>query len=135
MSREDVELVRSICAAWGRGDYSSAEWAHPEIEFVIADGPAPGRWTGLAAMADGWGSWLRAWDEFRQEAEEYRVLDEERVLVLFRGHGRAKASGLELAQMYLDSSVGLFDVQNGRITRFAVYFDREHAFADLGLEG
>jgi hypothetical protein len=37
-----------------RGDYSSAEWAHPEIEFVLADGPDPGSWTGLVGVAEGW---------------------------------------------------------------------------------
>jgi len=38
----NVELVRSIIEAWERGDYSSAEWAHPEIEYVFADGPLDG---------------------------------------------------------------------------------------------
>ena len=42
MSQQNVEVARSIFAAWERGDYSSTEWAHPEIEYVIADGPEPG---------------------------------------------------------------------------------------------
>ncbi|HEX2404959.1 MAG TPA: plastocyanin/azurin family copper-binding protein [Acidimicrobiia bacterium] len=32
--------MRSIYASWGRGDFSSVEWAHPEIEFVTDAGPA-----------------------------------------------------------------------------------------------
>jgi hypothetical protein len=53
MSRENVELVRSIGAAWERGDYRSAEWAHPEIEFVLADGPEPGSWRGRVSTMRG----------------------------------------------------------------------------------
>ena len=51
MSQENVELVRSISAAHERGDYGSAEWAHPDIEYVIVGGLTAGSWKGRAAMA------------------------------------------------------------------------------------
>jgi hypothetical protein len=61
MSEVNLELVRSILAANRRGDYSSTDWADPGIEFVIADGPSPGRWTGLAS---GWREIASAWRGF-----------------------------------------------------------------------
>jgi hypothetical protein len=97
----NLDLVRSIYADWERGDYSSTEWADSQIEYVIADGPAPGSWTGLAAMARRWGDVLTAWEDFTQRGEEYRELDAERVLVLTRATARAKASGVELAEMWV----------------------------------
>ena len=129
----NLDLVRSIYADWERGDYSSAEWADPEIEFVMADGPSPGRWTGLSGMAEGWRTWLETWEEFRQEADEHRTLDEEHVLVFFHSTGRGKTSGLDLAQMH-SAGAGLFHVRDGKVTKFVVYLDRDRALADLGLE-
>ena len=132
MSQENVEIVRSIFAAWGRGDFRSAEWAHPEIEFVVADGPAPGSWTGVAAMAEAWREALSAFEDLRAEADEYRALDDERVLVLMHFSGRGKTSGLEVGDIQMKGA-NLFHVRDGKVTRLVIYWDRERAFADLGL--
>jgi ketosteroid isomerase-like protein len=128
----NVDLVPSIRAAWERGDYSATEWADPEIEFVIADGPSPGRWTGLVGMAEGLRDWLSAWEDFRGEAEEYRELDDERVLVLLHLRARGKTSGLEIGQMRTHGA-SLFRIRRAKVARIVTYWDRARALADLGL--
>ena len=131
MSR-NVELIRSIYAAWERGDYTSTEWADPDIEYVRADRPDAGSWRGLTGLAEGARSWLSAWEEYRIEVDEYRELDEERVLALTHGTGRGKASGMNALQIRAEAA-DLFYLRDGKVTKFVVYFDREHALADLGL--
>jgi ketosteroid isomerase-like protein len=130
----NLDLVRSIYADWERGDFSRADWADPEIEFVMLDGPSPGNWRGLAASGAAFRDWLSAWDDWDAVAEGYRELDGERVLVLTTGTGRGKASGLGVGQLY-EHSANLFHVHDGKVTRIVVYFDRDRALADLGLEG
>jgi ketosteroid isomerase-like protein len=128
----NVELVRAIYAAWGHGDFSSAAWAHPEIEYVTADDPAPGRWTGRAGMAGVVRGWLGAWEGLRIEADEYRELDAERILVLDRRSGRGKASGLELGKIRAKGA-HLFHIRRGKVTRLVAYNDAERALTELGL--
>ena len=133
MSGENVDIVRSIFAAWERGDYGSADWAHPEIEFVNADGPTPGRWTGVVAMAAAWREGLRAFEGLRAVADEYRALDEQRVLVLMHFSGRGKMSGLKVEDIQMKGA-NLFHLRDGKVTRLVPYWDRDRAFADVGLE-
>jgi ketosteroid isomerase-like protein len=130
---ENRDLVRSIFAAWERGDYSSIEWAHPEIEWVLADGPSPGTQTGLAGMAAGWREYLTTWEGYRGVVDEFRELDNDRVLALTHRSGRGKTSGLELGHMAAKGA-GLFFIKDAKVTKLVVYFDRDRAFADLGLK-
>jgi ketosteroid isomerase-like protein len=133
MASANIEFVQSICAAWERGDFSSAEWAHPEIEFVMTgEGVAPGIWRGLAGMAEAMRDFLSPFERLRFEADEYRELDDERVLVLNRFSGRTKVSGMELAQIR-SMGASLFHVSGGRVVRFVYYDDRDRALSDLGL--
>jgi ketosteroid isomerase-like protein len=130
---ENLDLVRSIYAGWERGDYSVTDWANPDIEFVVIDGPWPGTWTGLAGIAQGFRDWSTAWEDYRVEADEYRELNGERILVFYRRSGRGKTSGLELAQIQTNGAV-LFHVRDGKVTKSVFYFDRDRALADLGLK-
>jgi hypothetical protein len=52
--------------------------------------------------------------------------------VLARVSGRGKTSGLDLGEIRAEGAA-LFHMCGGKVTRFAQYNDREHAFADLGL--
>jgi ketosteroid isomerase-like protein len=129
MSSANLDLVCSIYAAIARGDYGSAEWADPEIEYVHADGPEPGIVTGLDGMAEVMRRLFSAFGELRSEAEDYRELDAERVLVLVRASGRGKMSGLPIDQ----KGAEVFEIHDDKVTRIIVYFDRHRALADLGL--
>jgi ketosteroid isomerase-like protein len=132
MPPENLELVRSIYAAWEDGDFALAEWADPEIEYVGIDGPDPESVKGLAEMARSFRAWLSTWEEFRLEAIEYRELDPGRVLVLDRSSGRGKTSGIDLGRIE-SQGAWLFHVRDGRVTRMVRYLDRDRALEALGL--
>src|SRR5438132_13460963 len=93
----NLDLVRSFYANWERGEFDSAEWAHSEIDYVRADGPEPGTWSGLAGMAEAVRAYAGAC--VRLLMEECRALDGERVLVLYHFSGHGSASGLDLGQV------------------------------------
>ena len=132
MSQENVEVVRSICAAWEVGDFSSVDWAHPAIEFEFADGPTPGTYTGRAAMAKVWGEAMSAFKDLHVAPEEYRRLDDERVLVLMHNTGRGKGSGLDVG-LVQNKGANLFTVRDGKVTRLVLYWNRATALEAVGL--
>jgi ketosteroid isomerase-like protein len=132
-SSENMDLVRSIYAEWERGDFSSAAWAHTEIEWVVADGPSPGRWTGVAGMKEASRDWVNAWEGYHVQARQFRALDDGRVLVLFDLQGRGRTSGVELGRLG-SKAAGVFHIRGGKVTRLVAWWDRGHALADLSLE-
>ena len=132
MSQENVQLLRSMLAPWERGDSSAIEGLHPDLEYVVADGPEPGGGKGLAGLARAWSAWVSAWEDLRVQVDEYRAVDDARVLVLARKSGRGKQSGLEIDDMHAKGAV-ICHVNGGKVTRMVLYYDRANALADLGL--
>jgi len=130
MTSANLELVRSIYAAWERGDFTSVEWAHPEIECVSDEPLIPLDATGIAELGRVWGNWLHAWDGFHIDADGCREVDGERVLALVRYGGRDRLHGQEVVPT---EAATLFQVHHGKVARLVIYWDRDRAFADLGL--
>lgn len=124
----NLNLVASIASAWERGDYSSVEWADPDIEFVIADGPEAGQRKGRAGLAPSLDDFGSAWDEYHSRVEGYHEVDD-RVLVLTYASGRGRASGVEIGE----KRANLFKLRGGKVTSLVVYWDRARALADAGL--
>jgi hypothetical protein len=134
MSSSNLDLVRSIYAAWERGDFSS--WEHPdvhsEVEFMIADGPSPRRLMALAEMTEFWREFLGIWEDWRVQADEYRELDGERVLMLNQLQ-RAREDEWSRDRADARGGSGVIPRRNGKVTRVVLYWDRDLALADLGL--
>lgn len=132
MTTSNLDLVRSIYAAWERNDFDEVAWADAEIRYVTADGPSAGSAAGLEGMRAAFRDFLAAWEGWRVEAEEFRELDDARVLVLFHFSARGKESGLEIGQIWTKGA-SVFQIRDGSVVTLTQYFDRERAFADLGL--
>lgn len=126
---EAEALVRSIYEYWARGDFSTREWATPDFELVMADGPSPGTFRG-DDVGRAWGDMIGAWEDFRAVAEEVRDLGDGRVLVFTRNTGRSKGSGLELGDMHT-CGANVIHVRDGRIAKLVAYFNRDQALADV----
>jgi len=129
---ENLDLVRSIYADWERGDFSSSKWAHPEIELMVADGPEEGIRRGHGEMSAGWRGFLGAWGQYRVEADDFRELDGERVLVLMQHGGHGKASGLGDTQLRTEGA-NVLHIRDGMVVRLVLYWHRDRALVDLGL--
>jgi ketosteroid isomerase-like protein len=125
VSSANLDLVRSIYAAWEGGDFRWVDWAHPEIRYERADGLSPGEWRGVDGMTE----------SFRDSiivADHFLDLGGDRVLVSFHQTGRGKASGIDVKH-FDTNGASLFEVSGGKVTKIAQYSDRDRAFADLGL--
>jgi ketosteroid isomerase-like protein len=131
---ENLELVRSIYAAWERGDFSSADWADAEIVYGDDELPDAGTVKGKAAMARRFRSWLSVWQDWRVEAEDYVELNQELVLVPYHFSARGKTSGVDVGGTLRVEGASLFCLRGGKVWRLVQYFDRDRALADLGLE-
>ena len=131
MSRENVEIVGQAVEAFNA--FGMAEAAR---RFFAADGvfeeppeqPTPAVAERRDAAVRLFEQFDELWEEHRSEAEEIRVVDDERVLLLSIEHFRGR-DGLEIAQ----PSGSVYTFRDGKIVRLQAFWERKNALQAAGL--
>jgi ketosteroid isomerase-like protein len=132
MSQENVEVVKSLFAAFADRDLdSAARFLHREVEIrpAIVGGPEGVVYRGLEGNRRFWADIDAAWTEFRIEPEEFRDLGGQ-VLVLGRALALAPGSGIALDE----ASAWIAAVREGQIIRFRSFSKQREALEAAGLQ-
>jgi ketosteroid isomerase-like protein len=129
MSEENVEIVRRLYEALGRGDLDAIlELSDPDIRIYDPDLPGGGEFKGKEQAMAFLKGWREPWDDYSVEVEKMREAGD-RVVALTRHRGRGKGSSVpvELA----DAHVWTF--RDGRATHLQTFLDRAEALEAAGL--
>src|SRR4029078_2216967 len=102
MSEENVEAMRKVYDAMARGDFWAAgEVFDPEIEWSgsssLSGLTGVGTYYGIEGVEAATREFFKAWEIFRQEAEEF-IEEGDDVVVVVRMNGRLKGSDQEIEQ-------------------------------------
>jgi ketosteroid isomerase-like protein len=130
MGEAEVARLHEIYADWTRGDYSRTDLLHPDFQLEFAeDFLDDGVFEGIEAAGRGWEQWTSQWASWRTTPGRFIDLGD-RLLVLIRVNGIAKASGMELSQ----ASANLWEFRDGLPSRLVIYAHEARALRDHGIE-
>ncbi len=115
----------------GRDFEALASVFHPELEHHSAFGAVEGDvYRGIDGQRKRWDNVTSTWDGFRIEVAQVHDVDDERVVVVLRLTGEAKASRLPL-----NTCVGqVWTWREGRVWRIVTYTNPSDALEAVGLE-
>jgi uncharacterized protein len=103
MSQDNIEVIRRSIEAFNSGDVEEMiGLADPELEWLPAFGAATDGGTayhGHDGFREYWRGTQEIWDHFRFEPEQV-VGEGDSIVVIGRGSGRAKGSGIEIDQPF-----------------------------------
>jgi uncharacterized protein len=130
MSQENVEVVRVMTDALGRGDLRAAlACLDEEIEWLQPP-EMPGRntWQGHGGVQAALTTWIGAWNDYRYELDEL-VDCGDRVLARARHHGRGRGSGVEVS----GALYSVYTLKARSIVRVELFRDEAKALEAAGL--
>jgi ketosteroid isomerase-like protein len=124
-----VKLVREIIEALNRGDVDGMlERMHPDFEWrpLEASPAAGGVYRGHEQVRGYVEDWLTTFDNLRLDLEEPTEVAD-RVIAVVYGHGRGRASGLQLDTRFCQ----VWTVRGGTAVGMEEYATRELALAEV----
>ena len=131
MSRENVEVVRTMWAAYARGDWGASLEAYSE-DTVWDDTryrPDGAVHQGHDALVDLVRTWRGTWERYQAQAEDVLDAGGDKVAAVLRETGEGKGGGVELTNRW-----GLvLTVRGGKIVHTTVYRTPEEALEAVGL--
>ena len=111
MSRENVEVVRRVYAAFAARDWEALSGlCHPDLDYETL-GVAPGRIHGFRTVTDFFDAWAGLYGEFRVESEE--VVEAGEQVVAIERHSARGLKGSDAEGMVGHSFACLFTVASG----------------------
>jgi ketosteroid isomerase-like protein len=118
--------VREVIGAFNRGDVDGfLARTHPDFEWkVLEASPLAGAYRGREEVRGYVEEWLDTFDGVRLDIERLVEL-EDQVLVVVRGSGRGKASGIEVSNHFCQ----LWTISEGVPARMHEYATSEEALA------
>jgi ketosteroid isomerase-like protein len=128
MSDRNLESVRRLYDAWGRGDLPGPlELLHDDVEYVNPPGAIePGTRSGVAEFARAGERVLEAWEFWEAEPQEMKAAGD-RVAVLVRFRARGRGSGVEVEGY----ESALFRFRDGKVVRYEWFHGQTGAFEAL----
>jgi ketosteroid isomerase-like protein len=130
-AEQNIELLKEAFGRWNAGDRDfDLETIHPEIELHTPLSSTQGR---PYRGRDGFLRWMVEIDEqfesWELHADDWLALDDGRILALGSILAKGRGSGVELNQ----ELAWLFALQDGKLFRYEVFFDREEGRREAGL--
>ena len=132
MSQKNLEILRRMSKSFEEAGF----FAEATLDFLDADAvfeeppeqPAPRIARGRDEIVEIFGQFDEAWEEHRSDSEEFREIDDERVLLLSIEHFRGR-DGMEI-----DQPCGtIFTFRNAKVVRMQSFWERENALEAAGL--
>jgi ketosteroid isomerase-like protein len=125
VSLENIEVVRGLYGAWGRGEFPGPpELLDADVEYVNPVGAIePGVKRGRAGFARAVANLFEGWSSWQMEPESLEASGDQ-VAVVVRFRARARQSGIELQ----GRESALVTLRDGRVVRYEWF----HGPADAG---